>query len=124
MKKFAAILLYCFACAIHFGHSIIPHSHPHEHGAKDHNHPHENESESIFDLFAHYGQAGETFTSPTAHEITVSENWAPTGDYIAYFHEANFTVIYKFLPCSFAEPYIYISPHLTNFHFRGPPSLI
>ena len=123
MKKIAATLLFCFACAIHFGHSIVPHSHDHQPSAKDHDHHHDNEGESksIFDLFAHFGQTGETFLSLPAQEINVSKSSATTGDYIACFHETNFSVIYKSPPGSFAEPYIFISPHLSSFLFRGPP---
>ena len=123
MKKFVAILFCCLACAIHFGHSIIPHSHHHVHNAKDHDHHHDNESEneSIFDLFAHFGQSAETFTPQTTQKINASTSSAIISVRLDLLQEINLTVNYKFPPDNLAEPYIFISPHLTSFHFRGPP---
>ena len=124
MKRIAAILLYCFACAIHFGHSIVPHNHHHEHSANEDRHKHDNESKSIFDLFAHFGQSGETFTSQAVQEINVSKSTAIAVDCTTFLREIDFSIADTSPPASFAESYIYTSPHLTSLHFRGPPSII
>ena len=126
MKKFVALLFCYLACAIYFGHSIIPHNHHPEHSSEDHDHNHDNESDnqSIFDLFAHFGQSGEAFTPQIDQEINISKNFECNDGHITLLREINLPVNYTLLPDFFGEPYIFISPHLTSFHFRGPPVII
>lgn len=103
------------------GHTFVPHHHAEEHG-HGHLHQHHHEGKGLKNLFSHHCHSTDCFTSIQKYEVAKSVHQQ---DPAIITPQPRFIVIQSFYrPVNFKYDcnYIYISPHLVNLDFRGPPS--
>lgn len=104
------------------GHTLVPHHHAdaHSHGHR-HNHEHNHENRGIKDLFAHHCHSVDYFTSVQKHEASKPVGHAAPAIATSQYSFNPAKAIYKPVKYEYKSSYIYISPHLVNLDFRGPP---
>jgi hypothetical protein len=119
-KKLFRIFIALATSIILLGHTFVPHHHEEQHS---HNHEHHHhEQGGLKDLFTHHCHSTDCFTSVHRHEVNQPAHQQVPGTlvYESYFicDKGFFKPEQYIYKCD----YVYISPHLINLDFRGPPS--
>ncbi|ESU25065.1 hypothetical protein FEDK69T_02550 [Flavobacterium enshiense DK69] len=130
MKKIAIAILFLIACVINLGHNLFPHSHVVEHFHNGHHHHHHDEKSqenglSLF--FSHFNHTSDNFTKGHSDDevrfINVNSITAVPTE-IAVITLECFDSSPQLSLKTFGKPFVFISPHLKSYQFRGPPSFL